>query len=342
MNDNNVPKYQELRGSPDEEIMMQVRPLCAEDVEAWDSLVEECGTVFHSRRWANTFSSSARLLGLYETDGELVGGAIIGEWKFGICRIFRPVPMTPVSGPFLRHRGQKVVSMADERRRASTALLEYLRHRRPALVMITLSPDFSDTLPFSAAGYKVVPRYTYRLPLAHSESALLAGLSSNRRKNMRSASRDGVEITLNGQTDVVERLVCKSLERQGVAYASKHVRRVLEHFATSTNSFNCIASYNGQPAATAFVIHDRKTAYYLLGGYDPENRHNGAGPLALWSAILHAKALGIQVFDFEGSSVPAVEAYFREFGAELTPVLSVNRAWLPLEMLLKPLRRQFF
>ena len=62
----------------------------------------------------------------------------------------------------------------------------------------------------------------------------------------------------------------------------------------------------------------------------------------MWEAIKFAKKLGIKYFDFEGSMVPQIERYFRGFGGKLTPYYRINKAKLPLEILLKFYRRELF
>ena len=54
-----------------------------------------------------------------------------------------------------------------------------------------------------------------------------------------------------------------------------------------------------------------------------------AGAACMQAAISKAKELGLKLFDFEGSTIPAIERYFRGFGGELVQYLTVNRAWLP-------------
>lgn len=85
-----------------------------------------------------------------------------------------------------------------------------------------------------------------------------------------------------------------------------------------------------------------KTTYYLLGGYDPATKHGGAGILCMWQSILHAKGVGLDTFDFEGCMLPEVERFFRGFGADLVPYFTVNKAWLPLEFMLKIFKRERF
>lgn len=43
--------------------------------------------------------------------------------------------------------------------------------------------------------------------------------------------------------------------------------------------------------------------------------------MSLYYSILHARDLGLRVFDFEGSGVPEIEEYFRSFGGSLVPLL---------------------
>jgi hypothetical protein len=79
-----------------------------------------------------------------------------------------------------------------------------------------------------------------------------------------------------------------------------------------------------------------------MGGYGSEHKHHGAGPAAMFAAIRHAKKQGLAIFDFEGSMIPPIERYFRGFGGLLTPYLTVNKAWLPFEFVLKMIRRSNF
>jgi len=94
--------------------------------------------------------------------------------------------------------------------------------------------------------------------------------------------------------------------------------------------------------AAACCIHDATTAYYILGGHDADKKQRGAAGIAVLSAIRYAKELGIKTFDFEGSMIPAIESFFRGFGGELTVKYAVHRANLPLEMLLKFVKREIY
>ena len=119
-------------------------------------------------------------------------------------------------------------------------------------------------------------------------------------------------------------------------------QQVVFEFANKNNSY-AYATYKGDEAiASTFCIYDTKSAYYLMGGYNYKNKHNGAGAMSIWESIKYAKIKGMKFFDFEGSMNQNIERYFRGFGGQLIPYFSVNKAKLPLELLLKFYKRELF
>ena len=85
------------------------------------------------------------------------------------------------------------------------------------------------------------------------------------------------------------------------------------------------------------MVWQPSSAWYLAGGGDPALRESGAHSLVLWEAIQAVRSHTNQ-FDFEGSMLPGVERFFREFGALQTPYYAItkgklsllHRAWLKL------------
>ena len=81
---------------------------------------------------------------------------------------------------------------------------------------------------------------------------------------------------------------------------------------------------DGNAHAGAYVIHDSRYSYYLLGGSDAELRGSGAMSAVIWAAIEDA-ARRRTGFDFEGSMLPGVERFFRAFGGVPQAVSRVRR-----------------
>jgi len=80
----------------------------------------------------------------------------------------------------------------------------------------------------------------------------------------------------------------------------------------------------GRLHAVVFVVWQDSYAYYIAGGSDPLLRHSGAHSLVMWEAIQYASQYTSR-FDFEGSMIPGVERFFREFGALQKPYFSITR-----------------
>lgn len=321
---------------------MIVRPLASHELPVYDELAGRLGPLFCDRAWLALFAGRAQPLGIFDEGGVMVGGlALYRERRAGLT-VLRQAPYSPTSGPFLDVKARDLVAVAENWRRALEAMAAYLDGQRPALTMLSLAPTVVDTLPFYWRGYKVVPRYTYRIDLTRPLDAIRADLSNERRRNLSKGLRDGLGVQATTDMNIVRDLVLATFARQEMRIAQKPLEAVLFQYARATNSYAYTTYRGDEPIATSFVVHDARTAYYLLGGYRSENRHHGAGPMAMQAAIERAHALGLQVFDFEGSMIPAIEKYFRGFGGRLTPFYTVNKAWLPLEMALKFVKRTAF
>jgi lipid II:glycine glycyltransferase (peptidoglycan interpeptide bridge formation enzyme) len=210
------------------------------------------------------------------------------------------------------------------------------------LVSFALPFTINDTQPFYWDNFKVIPNYTYRLPLNRTEEELFENLTSEKRKSIKRAEKDNLSIEQTTDYKAVKALIEKTFSRKEKKVSQDYLNKILFEFANVSNSFAFIAHKDGKPSGCVFCIHYNKTAFYLFGGYDEGNKHHGAGVSCMWQGILHAKKIGMTVFDFEGSMLVEVEKYFREFGGDLVPYYTVHKAGLPLEMVLKlKLRNRF-
>ena len=321
---------------------MNIRSLKPGERAAYDELAARHGTLFNRLDWLELFGGRMEILGLFDEGGTLVGGtSIYQERRMGL-RIWRRAPFTPTCGPFLEPKARNPVAVVEERRAALECLADHLSRESPALCMLPLDRRIQDALPFFWRGFKVVPNYTYLLDLAPAPEELLKNMSPERRKNIGKTGRDGLVVRAETDLRVVRELVLGTFRRQEKSVDEPCLDAVLFRYARPSNSFAFVTCREGKPIAACFVVHDGRTAYYLLGGYHAEEKHHGAGAAALFAAIRQAKELGLSTFDFEGSMIPAIERYFRGFGGRPTPYFTVNKAWLPVEFALKLWKRNVF
>lgn len=321
---------------------MHTRLLTAADLKQTEPLIKTQGSVFHSSEWVATLGPGVRRYGVFDDGGDLVGAFSLFEERRSGIPVVRNPPFTPVCGPVMRIQAQHGVKVLEARRRILDAMAGYLQSQRFKVVTVALDYQIQDTLPFLWRGFKVVPRYTYVIDLNQSVAEIVGAFSATRRNDISKARRDGLIVQDVSDPEIVARLVQKTLKRQRARPYVAEIDRILRGFARPENSY-ALAAYKGTtPIAALLVIHDQSTAYYLLGGYDAEDRHHGAGALILERAIQRAKEKGLKHFDFEGSTIPQIERFFRGFGGRLVPYFSVNRAWLPFEFALKFVVRSQF
>lgn len=321
---------------------MKINKLDTKDLDKYEELAIKYGTIFDTINWLKIYDNNVSIHGIYDKGNNLIGGFHLYEKKRLGLAICCDAPFAPSSGPFLKLESQNPVAIMKKWKNVLASMAEYIEDMRYHVVSISLDKNVLDVQPFIWKKNKVVPRYTYILDLHKSLEVLRRNMSSERRKNINKGIRDGLRAKRISEYDIVKSLIFKTFLRQDKKINECYINKILFEFADKENSFAFVTFKKINPIAAIFCIHDNNTAYYLLGGYDDEDKHHGAGALAMWEAIKYSKKLGLMYFDFEGSDVPQIERYFRGFGGLLIPYYRVNKAKLFLEILLKFFKRELF
>lgn len=322
---------------------MEIKLLEHTDREKFSELAKTHGTVFNRIEWLNIYGESIKLFGIYDNEGKIFGGFHLYYGKqFGLTHVNNP-PYTPTIGLFFENKTKNKANSSSFEKGIINLLREFVENTPYKILTLALPPNFKDLQPFIWNDFKVVPNYTYRYNLELNTTEQLSALMSPERRNdIKKAVKDGIVTRQSSDYKQVKELVLKTFDRKEKAVNEELLNKILFEFANTQNSFAFISYRNEMPIACSFCIHDNKTAYYLLGGYDSRNKHQGAGASAVWMAAQHAKTTGLSCFDFEGSMIPEVEKYFRAFGGDLTPYYTINKAMLPLEFGLKFIKRNQF
>jgi len=117
------------------------------------------------------------------------------------------------------------------------------------------------------------------------------------------------------------RIILFTYKRQNleVRYTYKFLKGILDKaFEKNVGKIFCAVDSQSRCHAVVFLVWDKNTAYYLVGGADPELRNSGAASLCVWEAIKFSATVSSS-FDFEGSMVEGIERFFRGFGAKQKP-----------------------
>lgn len=223
------------------------------------------------------------------------------------------------------------------------SLSNYLKeHYGSAIITITLSPFIIDTQPFFWNKMKVIPYYTYQINLKQPIEEISKHFDAKKRNQIKKAQKDNLKIIEENDFNVLINSVLCTFERKNKALDKLLLKKFIEitHSNNLLKIYTCINN-NEKIASAGFLLSNNKI-YYLFSGFNPKMKHSGSIPLLIYYAIQEAQKQNIEIFDFEGSMLPDVEKSFREFGGDIIPYYSINKAPLWIEMILKIFQRNRF
>ena len=187
--------------------------------------------------------------------------------------------------------------------------------------------NYTDWLPFYWRGYKQTTRYTYVLEDISDIAAVWNCLRPNHRRDIRRAEKQGIRVKDDLELAQFLELNRKTFTRQGrQPLASDELIYRLDAACCSNAGRKIFAGVDsqGRVHAAVYIVWAGQTAYYLMGGSEPDLRASGAQMPALWEAIKFASSV-VRRFDFEGSMLPHIEHTFRGFGAKQLPYFSISK-----------------
>lgn len=249
----------------------------------------------------------------------------VAKKRHGLTVLGQPA-LTQTLGPWLRDSDAKYAKKLSQQKDLMEGLIEQL----PAFHHYAQNWSCQQTnwLPFFWKSFKQTTRYTYVLHELTDEKTIWSGIQQNIRTDIRKAS-DRFNVRVRDDLDVDDFLNLNRLvfERQGMKlpYSENYVKNLDQACILKNVRKIFIAEDDqGRRHAGIYLIWDENSAYYLMGGGDPELRNSGATSLCMWEAIKFAATV-TKRFDFEGSMLEPVERFFRAFGAVQTPYFSVYK-----------------
>lgn len=293
------------------------RKLCAE---------ESSIPVFSQAWWLDSVCGDAWDVVLLESEGVVLASLpFVARERFGLRIIGQPI-LTPNLGPWLRPSNARIARRLGQEKN----MLQSLFNQLPAYAQYNQNwyCERTNWLPLYWMGFEQSTRYTYRLENLDDMQAIWDGFDTNIRTDIRKAeNKFGVQIHSDVSIESFLELNKKVFVRQSLAVPySEDVVLAIHRAAIEQKSCQLFVAMDkeGQQHAGVYIIWDSNSAYYLLGGGDPDLRNSGATSLCMWYAIQFAASV-TKKFDFEGSMIEPVERFFRGFGATQTPYSVVSK-----------------
>lgn len=313
---------------------MQVREIDRHKLTKASAILLERGGAFASPAWIDLYAGKNKLIGIFNDNDELIGTFNIFSFKKYSLTILINPPFAPHINLWYINPAQTPSSVNAFNKQVMQHMADYLIGTGAHYIKLNFSGAVVDTQALVWKGFQVSNRFTYVLDLSLTEDELYQNLSPEKKKSLRKAEKDGVTVSVETDKQVVFDLIRQSLERSGKFSNEAYIRGIVMDFANASNSLMFTAKdSSGHTIATSFCVYTSGKAYYLFGGFNEAHKHHGAGVSCMWACIRKAREMGLGEFDFEGSMVPEIEKYFREFGGQIRPLQEISYKRFPYKQL---------
>lgn len=273
---------------------------------------------------------------LVEKAGKIVASFPYASKKSGPFQVSTMPLLTKFLGPYLSKDFRK-------QKQAYKILKELIDQLPPfALFNQNFFYNFTDWLPFYWKGFQQTTQYSYLLDDLSDLEKVYAGFSADYRNNKIKKAKESVRVVMDRSVEDYYKVEAMSFNRQGLTFPFsleyfKNYDAVLEEHQARKMFF--AIDKDDQIHSVLYLLIDHDRAYYHMAGDDPNLRSSGAGVLLVWKAIQYTKnELGLNVFDFEGSTIKAIERVRRQFGAKQIPYFNLTKYGSKVYRMLRLLR----
>lgn len=279
------------------------------------NIEEYTNSIFETDLWLDcvAYKSWERIVIKNKNDEIEAAFPIYKGNKMGFKILDMP-PLTQTMGVYIRDTGAKLTKKLEREKKLLTQVIDSLPGGYNYDFNIDIDNEY--VLPFIWKGFKVEPRFSYRLENLEDLDAVWNGFKENIKTDIRKAQKK-VEVRSDMDIENLIRMQEKTFQRQNRSLPfDKDVIRKIDKAMHSNNKglLLCAVDRDDNVHAAAYFIFDERRCYYLLGGGDPEYRNSGATSLLIWEGIKYASEHSI-IFDFEGSMIQDIERFVRGFGA---------------------------
>jgi hypothetical protein len=169
--------------------------------------------------------------------------------------------------------------------------------------------------------------YVHGLDLAPDPDEIFSRLDGSRKRNIKKAVREGVEVGKHGDEKAVARyyrLHCKTRKRQGVPpQPYRFFENIHRHILSRDLGCIMLASYKGRDIAGCVFFNFRDTAFYKFGASDHLFQYLRPSDLVMWEAIKWFAGRGCRSLCF-GRTAPGNQGLRRYKSAWATEEQKIN------------------
>lgn len=225
-------------------------------------------------------------------------------------------PLTQKNGVFFLYpKNQKYASKLSFERKVLKYFIEELEKLNIYSYNQEFDYNFTNWLPFYWEGYRQTSRYTYVIENTANMGEVYNQIDSTTKNLIRKAEKL-VDVFEDLSLDEFYNINCKTFQRKGmkIPYSYDLIKKIDKSCKENKCSKILYAKDKSNNIhAAIYLVWDKNSIYYLMGGINPEFKNSNATSLLLLKGIYLASELGVK-FDFEGSMNKGIENFFSSFG----------------------------
>lgn len=235
--------------------------------------------------------------------------------------------LTQKNGVWIKYpKNQKLTSKYQYEKKILREIIEKLEGLNIFTYNQSYDYSFTNWLPFYWKGFKQYTRYTYVIDDLKDLNLVFENIDSKTKSQIRKSS---TIVQVEEDLDIEEfyKLNEMTFKRQDMdmPYSLDFVKAL----DSACEKNNCRKIFyakdeQGRKHAAVYIVWDENSAYYLMGGADPELRNSDATSLLIWEAIKFSSNI-TEKFDFEGSMVENIEKSFSSFGAKQYQYFNISK-----------------
>jgi len=289
--------------------------------------VETTIPIFSQPWWLDSVSGKGNWgVCLVEKDSEVIASMPYEvENRLGFNLIKMPL-LTQNLGPWIRPSKLKYTNKLSQQKKLMNQLIDQL----PKYDYFSQNWHYSQTnfIAFFWRGFQQSSKYTYVIEDLSDLDGVWNGFQSKIKGDIKKA-RDRFKLVIDENLTIDDFINLNSqvFHRQNIMspYSDQSIVLLDQAcFENNASKMFIAVDEKGRKHAAVYIVWDHNSAYYLLGGGDPELRNSGATSFCMWEAIKFASTVANK-FDFEGSMIEPIERFVRAFGATQIPYHSITK-----------------
>ncbi|GLH64118.1 GNAT family N-acetyltransferase [Parageobacillus sp. G301] len=281
--------------------------------------------IFSKDWWLDAVAGDNWDVAIVEKNGEVIAALPFVKKRKAIFDIISMPKLTQNLGIWVKYpENQKYTNRLSFEKEVYTELIDQL----PKFDYFKQNFHYNVTnwLPFYWKGFEQTTRYTYVIEDLTNVDKIFASFRENIRREIRKATKK-VEVISNDDIELFYDVNKLTFERQNltIPYSLSFLIN-LDQTLHPRNARKIFFAKDKQDRihSAIYIVWDENSAYYLMGGGDPNLRNSGATSLLMWTAINYVSDK-TQKFDFEGSMIEPIERFFRAFGAVQKPYFQITK-----------------